>query len=430
MQVIFRNKNRFRKIYKPAKFKIVESNKITIKTSYNTQNAGLAVLKQELSETNLLNIMDEECPKHSGFKASEIFNLCIFKNILNIPTFTETSEKFEEIPELTLNINRTTIGRNLMRIGKLDNYNFYLNKFVVDLLKKHKIDPSLLRTIVDETTIEVSKTSKTYEDASWVWDNAQSKLVWGYEVTIIGIGFEELFFPIHFEIGKMTKKDLHIRFLIIRTFTGSNIVLFDGGFISDEFFKILSISNFIFYSKVGKKWFFNNGQNLSVKEIHKNIIFTNNEKFQTRKLFRVKDKRINNIEYNLCFKKGDSRTLITNNLDNNVSELAFAEFLKRWDIETCNDELKDNFCLEKLPIRNKSGIIGHILSSLMALNLVTIIKIKFRKELGELFNKGFRKIIRWIICVKAKWYKYKQKIKIKFSKKFRFKWFFDKYNLT
>ena len=108
----------------------------------------------------------------------------------------------------------------------------------------------------------------------------------------------------------------------------------------------------------------------------------------------------------------------------------FTEFRKRGDIETCNDEIKDNFCFEKLPTRNKNGIIGHILTSLFAYNLVSIIKIKYRKQLGKLFNKGFRKIIRWIVCVKAKWYKYKQKIKIKFSKKFKFKWFFVDYILN
>jgi hypothetical protein len=162
----------------------------------------------------------------------------------------------------------------------------------------------------------------------------------------------------------------------------------------------------------------------------RNIDLLNKSKFQSKKLFRIENDKLSDVKYNLCFKKGDTRVLITNNLDDNISKLAFEEFLKRWDIETCNDELKDNFCFEKLPIRNKNGIKGHILSSLMALNLVSIIKIKFKKQLGKLFNKGFKKIIRWIICVKAKCYKFKEKIKLKFSKKFKFKWFFDEYSLT
>ena len=73
-------------------------------------------------------------------------------------------------------------------------------------------------------------------------------------------------------------------------------------------------------------------------------------------------------------------------MQENISRTSFKEFLKRWDIETCNDEIKDNFCFEKLPVRNKNGIIGHILSSLFAYNLVSIIKIKFKKQLGKLFN--------------------------------------------
>lgn len=408
----------------------MESSQITIKESFNTQNAGLAVLRKELNEGSLLNYMDSELPKHSGFKTSEIFNLCIFKNVLDISTLTETSEKFQDIAELNLNIDRTTIARNLAKIGSLTNYNFYLSKFVENLIKKHKINHNLLRTIVDETTIEVDKHSKTYENATWVWDNAQSKLVWGYEITIIGIGFNDIFLPVHFELGKMSKDALHIRFLIIRLFTKSNIVLFDGGFISDKFFKIQTKSNFIFYTKVGKHWLFNNGLNQSVKEIQKNLIFPKNSKFQTRKVFRAKGKGTSNVEYNLCFKKGDPRVLITNNLEDNIARVAFKEFLKRWDIETCNDEIKDNFCFEKLTVRNKNGIIGHILTSLFAYNLVSIIKIKFRKQLGKLFNKGFRKIIRWIICIKAIWYKHKKKFKIKLNDKFKFKWFFEKYNLT
>ena len=374
---------------------------ITIKESFNTQNAGLAVLKKELYEGSLLNYMDSELPKRSGFKTSEIFNLCIFKNILDITTLTETSEKFQEIGELDINIDRTSIARNLAKIGNLENYNFYLSKFVEDIISKYKIKSDSLRTIVDETTIEVDKHSKTYENATWVWDNAQGKLVWGYEITIIGLSFNDIFLPVHFELGKMSKVNLHLRFLIIRMLTKSNIVLFDGGFISDKFFKMLTKSNFIFYTKVGKTWKFNNGQNLSVNEIQKNIIFNKNSKFQTRKVFRVKGKGVSNIEYNLCFKKGDPRVLITNNMQENISRTSFKEFLKRWDIETCNDEIKDNFCFEKLPVRNKNGIIGHILSSLFAYNLVSIIKIKFRKQLGKLFNKGFRKIIRWVICIKA-----------------------------
>ena len=407
----------------------MEFPKITIKESFNTQNAGLAVLRKELNEGYLLNYMDSELPKRSGFKTSEIFNLCIFKNVLDITTLTETSEKFSDIPELSMKLDRTTIARNLAKIGNLDNYNFYLSKFVENLIKKFKIKADALRTIVDETTIEVDKHSKTYENADWVWDNAQGKLVWGYEITIIGLGFNDIFLPIHFELGKMSKDELHLRFLIIRMFTKSNIVLFDGGFISDKFFKLLTKSKFIFYTKVAKSWIFNNGQNLSIKKIQKNIIFSKNMRFQTRKVFRVKRKGCSNIEYNLCFKKGDPRVLITNNLGKNISRTCFKEFLKKWDIETCNDEIKDNFCFEKLPIRNKYGIIGHILSSLFAYNLVSIIKIKFRKQLGKLFNKGFRKIIRWIICINANWYKYRKKVKIKLTKKFKFKWFFEKYNL-
>ena len=39
-----------------------------------------------------------------------------------------------------MTIDRTSIVRNLVKIGNLANYNFYLSKFVENLIKKHKIN--------------------------------------------------------------------------------------------------------------------------------------------------------------------------------------------------------------------------------------------------------------------------------------------------
>ena len=50
-------------------------------------------------------------------------------------------------------------------------------------------------------------------------------------------------------------------------FTYLSILLFDGGFICDDFFKKLTKNNFIFYSKVGKKWKFEFGSKMNVKQI-------------------------------------------------------------------------------------------------------------------------------------------------------------------
>lgn len=401
------------------------SEQIKPNKGFNTNHAGLAILKKELNEIKILNFLDNKCPKHSGFKTSEILTTLIFKNILGIKTYTETSEEFKEISEFNIDIDRTTLGRNIKKIGSLTNYNFYLSYIVKDILNKNKVNKNNLRIIVDETTIEVHKDSKTYQNASWVWDNAQSKLVWGYEVTIIGIQFKDIFLPIHFELGKMSKENLYLELFKIKFFTKANIVLFDGGFACDEFYENLTKSNFIFYSKVPKDWLFNNS---NVDQLHKNIDFANKD-FYTMKVNRTKNREHSNIEYSLCFSKNDKRNLITNNLVENISETAFKEFKCRWDIETCNDEIKTNFCFENLPIRNKAGIIGHILSCLIAYNLLSLIKLKFREELGNIFNKGFKKIIRFIICVKAKWYKYQQKIKLKLKSDFKFKWFFENYNL-
>ncbi len=393
---------------------------------FNTNNAGLAILKKELNEIKILNYLDKKCPKHCGFKISEIMSTLIFKNILGIKTYTETSEEFKESSESQIDINRTTLGCNISKIGSLIDYNFYLSYMVTEILKKNNLSNKQLRIIVDETTIEVHKDSKTYENVSWVWDNAQGKLVWGYEITIIGIQFEEIFLPIHFELGKMTKTNLHNGLLVIRMTTKANIVLFDGGFASDDFYEKLTKSKFIFYSKVPKDWLFNNS---NVDKLHENIDFSNKE-FYTMKVNRTKEKEHSKNEYSLCFNKNDKRNLITNNLSENISQTAFKEFKFRWDIETCNDEIKTNFCFENLPVRNKSGIIGHILSCLIGYNLLCIVKIKFKKQLGDMYNKGFKKIIRIIICVKAKWYKYKQKIKLKLKSDFKFKWFYEEYNLV
>ena len=85
-------------------------------------------------------------------------------------------------------------------------------------------------------------------------------MVCGYEITIIGLGFNDIFLPVHFELGKMSKDSLHTRFLFIWMFIQSNIVLFDEGFISDKFFKMLTKSGFIFILKLE-----NNGYLIMVK---------------------------------------------------------------------------------------------------------------------------------------------------------------------
>jgi len=62
-----------------------------------------------------------------------------------------------------MTIDRTSIVFYLVKIGNLINYNFYLSKFVENIIKKYKIKVESLRTIVDEITIEIDKYSKTYE---------------------------------------------------------------------------------------------------------------------------------------------------------------------------------------------------------------------------------------------------------------------------
>lgn len=396
---------------------------------FNTNTAGLTVLMKELKETRLFNLIDSKCPKNSGYLVSDIVTTSIIKNILNIPTYTETSEEIKELPEFDCKAYRTTLGRNIRRVGKLDDYNIFLSILVTDFVKKFKIKSNEIRIIVDGTTIEVSPNSK-YEGVDWVWDNAQSKLVWGYEVTIVAIAFRDVYLPIHFEFGEMSKENLEIRFSIIRMFTGANIVLFDGGYACDSFYENLTKNNFKFYTKVPIDWWFNNGKNIQIKEMKKQPTYSKNKEFYTIKAFRVKNNKLTNIEYSLCFKKGDKRVLITNNLEEDIAETTFNEFFKRWDIETCNDELKDNFCFEKLPIRDKSGIIGYLLTCLLALNLMTIIKFKHRKKLKNVFNKGFKKIIRWLIKVKAKWNSYTKLNKLTFREKYMFKWFYEEYGLV
>ncbi len=397
---------------------------------FNTTTAGLAVLKQELKETGILNFIDRECPKNSGYPVSEIVTSSIVKNILDIPTFTEAAEKIKELPEFNSKAYRTTLSRNIRRVGKLKQYNMPLSLFGTYFIEKFGILGNELRIVVDGTTIEVSRGSK-YEGADWVWDNAQSKLVWGFEITIIAITGNGFYLPVHFEIGYVSKEDLHSRFLIIRMLTGVNTILFDGGYACDEFFENLTKSNFEFYTKVPDNWWFNNGINEQIKNLKKQVSFSKINKYYTIKAYRVKSDKLTNITYSLCFKENDSRVLLTNNLKENISELAFEEFFKRWDIETCNDELKDNFCFEKLPIKDKKGIIGYILTCLLSLNLMTFIKFKHRKKLGKIFNKGFGKIIRWLIKVKAKWNSYSKLSKLTgFRRDFKFKWFFESYKLT
>jgi hypothetical protein len=395
--------------------------------SCSTNTAGIALLLKELKTTKVLNTYDNNLRKHSGFKPSQILESSIIKNVLGISTLTEACESFEFLPEYPLSINRTTLSRNFTRIGELNNHNLVLEELLKYLVNIFKITPEEILIIIDETTIEVSKNS-SFENASWVFDNAQGKVVFGYYVSIIVISFRGIFIPVQYTLYKPLKSEIIIFMESIRNITGSNKISFDGGYACDEFFEELTKREFIFYSKVPKSWIFNNGLNESVEEIkEKNHLKKN--KYNQKILYRVKDsKNITNIQYSLNFKKNDKRTIITNDLKINPS-LAFKKFKKRWDVETCNAELKENFCFEKLPIRNQNGIIAYLLTCFIALILINIIKLKNKRKLKSLFNKGFKKLIRIIIKVKGIWDSAIELTKIRLLKAFRYKWIFKKYNL-
>jgi CRISPR/Cas system CMR-associated protein Cmr5 small subunit len=392
----------------------------------STQTPGIAILKKELEKTRILESIDLAHKKHSGYKLSDIVCFGIFKNTLNIPTLTESSEYFCNCPEYPININRTTISRNFKELGKLNIHNSILHKQVKLFIHSFNIKPSKIRIVIDETTIEVSKES-TYEKAKWVWDNAQKKIIFGYYVTIIGIAFNDHFLPIYYQIGQPDKLELIPLFEKIRNLTKSNIVLFDGGYASDNFFEALTEKHFIFYSKVPKSWIFNNGLNESVANMRSKLNLNKNNYYQIS-AFRVKDNKISNSRYMLNFKEGDARCIITNN-NKTKSYKAFREFKTRWDIETCNSEIKENFCFEKLPIRNINGIIGYLLTTFIAFNLMNTIKYRFKRKLKLLFNKGFKKIIRIIIKAKGIWSMTKKSLKLFFYPDFKFKWIYKKYNL-
>jgi hypothetical protein len=143
------------------------STKKQIPKQFNTVTVGLTVLKQELEETRLLNFIDLECPKNSGYPVSGIVTSSLIKNILNIQTYTETSEELKELPEFHSQAYRTTLARNIRRVGKINTCNMTLTMFSEYFLNKFKINPVNMRIVVDGTTIEVSPYSKS-EGFGWV----------------------------------------------------------------------------------------------------------------------------------------------------------------------------------------------------------------------------------------------------------------------
>ncbi len=423
------------KTLKPKHITVIQTQKkgrdITTKIEFNTDSAGIEIIKRELEASGILDFIDEKIKKHSGFNISDIVSTCVYKNTMNLKTFTETAEEFLHTPEWSIDINRTTLSRNCKNIGAFDNLNIFLEHNVQYALKKFGVKGGEIRIVVDGTTIEVSKNAK-YEGADWVWDNAKSCTVWGFEVTIIAISFRGIFFPIYFEFGNMKKEDIVKKCVKIRGITNSNKVIFDGGYACDDFYESLTAKGFIFCGKVPKDWIFNNGLDESAGDMSKKLTFKKGQ-YHAIKAYRVKGKKITDTEYYLCFREGDPRIIITNNLKrkkNRISKISFKEFKKRWDIETCNKELKENFCFEDVPVKNKEGIIGYIFTTLLALNILTIIKLKHRDKLGKLFNKGFKKFIRFFILIKATWASLSKLNKLKFMQTFKFKWFYEDYGLT
>ena len=251
----------------------------------------------------------------------------------------------------------------------------------------------------------------------------------GYEVEIIALSFRGIYLPIFFQLGKMEKKDLVERFKLIRNITQSNRLIFDGGYACDDFYEMLSEEGFIFCSKVPKSWIFNNGKNLNVEEMRSNLRLKKEQSYVIN-AYRVKGGVITDNKYRICFKGGDKRSLITNDLNEdikNIAEKTFMIFGRRWDIETCNSEIKSNFCFEKLPVRNESAIKEYLLTTLLALNIMTIIKLRNKDKLGNLFNKGFKKLVRFFIKVKARWDCFLKKLEVKHHNS---EWFFRVYGFV
>jgi hypothetical protein len=347
----------------------------------------------------------------------------VVKNVLGINTLTETQEQLVTLPEMKISINRTTLSRNLSYLGDLELCNTLLLDFSKQIIEDFKIKPTQIMSIIDASTIEVYKTSN-HEGATWVWDNAESKTIFGYKLEMIVLSINNLYIPVYFALDSLDKSTIINKLIEIRKLTKSSEVSFDGGYPSDEFLKELTKNKFIFYTKVPKSWIFNYGKNQSVKSIREKITLT-------KKVKVIEATRIINTKYDdnyfLCMRKGDNRNLLTNSKSKFVAKKIFEKYKIRWDVETCFKQLKENFSLEKLPVRSLTSITGFVFTSLLSLILLTRIKFKHESKLGSLFNKGFGLIIRWIIKANGFWLK---NTKIILKNTFKFKYVFESYGLT
>jgi len=380
-----------------------------------TTNAGLKIFDDLWHKHNLPSIFDSVAPKHSGAPISSIMQNLFFRNFIDANSMVALSEKDKEEYFLKKNVSlhRTNYGRNLEKLDDKQRQSILL-RFNSNFITKGDIDEDSIM-IYDTTAVKAE--GKTYENTDWVYDSCEDKMIMGYALNKLLFKAKHKIAITGYELQNKNKDKTTEMFKAGRRQYGINKVVFDAG--SDlrgmDFYKKLDEEEFLFYTKAVNKWYFNYGQDYTIRQLRK-IIMPRLKREGMVSLEVWKDDML----LRLIFVLNDKRVYLTNDLETPAGKVV-RYYDWRWGIETSFKEEKQNLGLETLPSRNLNGIKTHFLLVLLGYVLSQVILAK--KSVKKL-TEGIKLIKRKIVKVFAVIIEKYGLVELQFRQDYRYWWIF------
>lgn len=325
-----------------------------------TVNAGLKLYGDLWDKYDLSQTFGNVVPKQSGASIGKIMQNLFFRNLIDANSMVALAEKDKEEYFLAKNVklHRTSYGRNLNKLDDEQRRKVLL-KFNDKLVPRKKVDKKALM-IYDRSAVEVF--GDNYENADWVWDSCQEKMVWGYGLDKFMLKTKKRVTVFGFDVNNKTQDNVIEFFKRGRMSYGWSRVAIDADpeLTSMDFYKRLDEEEFLFYTKAVKSWKFNYGLDFNIEELRKKVLpLLKRNKVVSRIVYK------DDMQLRLVFHLKDKRVILTNDFKSKPTEV-YKYYVERWGIETSFREEKQNLGLNILPTRKLAGIKTHFLLCMLA----------------------------------------------------------------
>lgn len=355
-----------------------------------TVNAGLKLYGDLWDKYDLSQTFGNVVPKQSGASIGKIMQNLFFRNLIDANSMVALAEKDKEEYFLAKNVklHRTSYGRNLNKLDDEQRRKVLL-KFNDKLVPRKKVDKKALM-IYDRSAVEVF--GDNYENADWVWDSCQEKMVWGYGLDKFMLKTKKRVTVFGFDVNNKTQDNVIEFFKRGRMSYGRSRVAIDADpeLTSMDFYKKLCGEEFLFYTKAVKSWKFNYGLDFNIEELRKKVLpLLKRNKVVSRIVYK------DDMQLRLVFHLKDKRVILTNDFKSKPTEV-YKYYVERWGIETSFREEKQNLGLNILPTRKLDGIKTHFLLCMLAYILSQFIIAKTKIAEGIKLIK--RKLVKvWAV---------------------------------